>query len=56
MRLLARMLCRLTGHRRGRRLKANGSPLVDGSGYAHFECPRCSATWTRKIRKVKAAT
>ncbi len=38
--MIARLLCKLFGHRRGKR--------VDGTDT--IACPRCNATWTRKIK------
>lgn len=50
---MKRLLCWLFGHKRGRRVVYTvGGPESDGE--REFYCPRCSATWTRKIRKVKA--
>jgi len=50
--MIARLICRLFGHRRGKRV---GITASGGRGLvAEFRCPRCSATWTRKD-KEKAA-
>ena len=44
---MKRVLCKIFGHKRGKRVSAIGGELK-------FACPRCEATWTRKIRKAKA--
>ncbi len=43
-----KLVCRLLGHNRGVRI---GQANVGGSlpQAAMFECPRCHATWTRKV-------
>ena len=52
--MIARLLCYLFGHRRGRRVVyAVGGPESDGE--REYMCPRCEATWTHKIRKAKSA-
>jgi hypothetical protein len=48
MRVIARLLCLLFGHKRGQRVTSSDPESVE------YMCPRCSATWTRKIRKAKA--
>lgn len=48
--MIAKLWCRLFGHKRGRRVHQE-SPY-DGTTYC-FACPRCKATWTRKV-KAKA--
>jgi hypothetical protein len=51
--ILAKLHCRLFGHRRGKRIVYTvGGPESDGE--REYRCPRCEATWTRKIRKVKS--
>lgn len=49
--MIARLICWLVGHKRGVRISLAG--LGDS---AEFCCPRCKATWERKIyaRKGKA--
>lgn len=55
-----RLLCMLPrwlggGHRRGKAhslIRAQGTDQVTAK---MFICPRCEATWTRKIKKAKAA-
>jgi uncharacterized C2H2 Zn-finger protein len=39
---LIRLWCWLTGHARGKR-------IGEIDGIATFRCPRCMATWTRKV-------
>ena len=43
-----KLLCRLFGHKRGRRTG------VSSSRGDQFQCPRCKDVWNRK-RKVKEA-
>lgn len=52
--MIAKLKCWLFGHKRGKRVVYTvGGPESDGE--REYECPRCEATWTRKIRKPKAA-
>lgn len=46
--MIAKLICRFLGHRRGRRLK------MEGQKTDTLRCPRCSDTWTRKARAPKA--
>ena len=48
--MIARLICRLFGHKRGVRIN-----LAGAGDTAEFACPRCRATWTRKVyaRKTK---
>jgi uncharacterized C2H2 Zn-finger protein len=46
--MIKRLLCWLTGHVRGKR-------VTEIDGVATFRCPRCGASWSRKLRKPKAA-
>ena len=49
--LWGKLLCAMFGHKRGRRFKnADGAP--ESGVVGRFICPRCGATWTRKV-KVK---
>lgn len=53
--MIAKLICWLYGHKRGRRLTASMVTTTStGPETNRFECPRCAATWTRKIRKGKA--
>jgi hypothetical protein len=45
--MIARLICRLFGHRRGRRISSVLSSIK------RFECPRCKATWERKARQKR---
>lgn len=47
--MIARLICWLVGHKRGVR-------TIQSADHAKFQCPRCKATWERKIyaRKGKA--
>lgn len=53
--LYGKLLCRAFGHRRGKRV---GGPMgVESQGSIpavhkvnFYRCPRCSATWTRRVR------
>ena len=51
--LFGKLICRIKGHRRGKRVVYTvGGPESDGE--REYQCPRCEATWTRKLRKAKA--
>lgn len=51
--MIARLICWWKGHKRGKRVVYTvGGPESDGE--REYECPRCGATWIRKIRKAKA--
>jgi hypothetical protein len=57
--MLGKIICSLPrwlggGHRRGRRV-ADVLGTLQGQGLFYLQCPRCGATWTRKI-KVKETT
>ena len=55
-----KLICWLKGHKRGTRISpmvvglGNGvtyPATLDGSdGLKVFKCPRCGATWTRKVK------
>ena len=53
--MLGKLLCWIVGHKRGKRVGRTadfgGSSVEDA---AVFECPRCGATWTRKVYPRKA--
>mgnify|MGYP000890613710 CR=1 FL=1 len=52
--MIARLICRLFGHKRGVRV----SETLDGQGSksADFRCPRCNAMWSRKVYARKGVT
>ena len=58
---MKRLICWLFGHKRGKRdVSPVHEVLTDEqrkqvyAGYKFFRCPRCSATWTRKVKsKIK---
>ena len=56
MNLLSRLYCKVFGHRRGRRI----NPAMDYTGayippsHVGFQCLRCGATWTRKVKRKEA--
>lgn len=50
---MKKLWCFFFGHRRGKRLAAHKDGIRPG--FDKFECRRCEGTWTRKIRKPKAA-
>lgn len=51
--MISKLKCWLFGHKRGKRVVYTvGGPESDGE--REYECPRCEATWTRKIRKKAA--
>ncbi len=49
---IAKAMCSIYGHRRGKRIgqaiKPDGSPHY--AEYILIQCPRCRATWNRKIK------
>lgn len=48
--MIGKLLCKVFGHKRGRNVGAQGDPA---NGVVRvYACPRCTATWTRKV-KVK---
>jgi hypothetical protein len=47
--LLGKLLCNFFGHRRGKRMHDD---YQNRPGFLFYECPRCGAQWTRKV-KVK---
>lgn len=51
--MIARFLCWFFGHPRGKRVSVDTTTVHDG--IATFRCPRCASTWTRTLRKAKAA-
>ena len=52
--LWLRIRCLFGKHGRGKRLKPTDPPHVPGDqNVLRFQCPRCGATWTRKV-KAKA--
>jgi hypothetical protein len=52
LRAFGRMVCALQGHLRG---KQSGIDILcdDGATKRTYQCDRCGATWSRKIRKPK---
>ena len=63
MNLIGKLLCKLPrfmggGHRRGKRVSVPANFTREFKpGYDTIRCPRCGATWTRKVKakKEKAA-
>ena len=49
--MIGKLMCKLFGHKRGKKIGEQGS--AEGVT-ATYECPRCSATWTRKVRRAAA--
>jgi hypothetical protein len=48
--MIARLICWINGHKRGKRLYASSMPADEFKGKNVFRCPRCGATWTRKAK------
>lgn len=48
-RLWLRILCKLLGHRRGKRMLRSSMPVGTLNDVIGYRCPRCHETWTRKI-------
>jgi predicted Zn-ribbon and HTH transcriptional regulator len=44
--MLNKLICWLKGHKRGK----NCGVLPDDPLLNYFQCPRCKATWTRKVK------
>lgn len=51
-RLIGRIQCRLFGHRRGRYV-VGGSEAEYNGLVRCYRCPRCGATWERKIKAAE---
>lgn len=51
--MIARLICWYKGHRRGVRVHPSMTvnPVAVNSPEATFQCPRCKAAWTRKVKK-----
>jgi len=45
--MIGKLICYFKGHKRGQRV--NQEAPFDNSVY-RFQCPRCKAIWTRKVR------
>lgn len=43
--MIARLLCRFLGHRRGKRTGVSSTLGVQ------MRCPRCAAVWNRKVKE-----
>lgn len=50
--MIARLLCWLQGHKRGKRLTEVTTTSTVPTN--HFQCPRCGAQWSRKAKAVPA--
>ena len=50
--MIARLLCRFFGHRRGKRTGIFGAAAL--ADHVEYQCSRCKARWSRKV-KAKAA-
>lgn len=53
--IIDKLKCRISGHKRGKRIATiNDGGVWDakhaGFPCAQIECPRCTATWTRKVK------
>lgn len=50
--MIARLKCWLWGHKRGKRVhpSAVANPTAVNGPEATFQCPRCKAIWTRKVK------
>ena len=47
MKLLDKLICAIKGHRRGKR----DDKIIVNMGEQGYRCPRCGATWTRKVKE-----
>ena len=50
--MIARLKCWLWGHKRGKRIFSTGGAIGTEPlpNEAMYQCPRCKATWTRKVK------
>ena len=49
MTILGKLICAMTGkHKRGKRVIPQS--ILEHVTVKVFECPRCGATWTRKVK------
>jgi hypothetical protein len=55
MMTLGWLVCKIKGHKRGKRVMFYSASSTAMADRIEFRCPRCLATWTRKA-KVKANT
>ena len=58
MNLLGVLICKVKGHKRGKRMVVftlDGAVSDSESYERKYQCQRCGATWIRKISKAKAA-
>lgn len=56
--ILGRLWCWAVGHRRGVRVSGPIGAMINGVVVSErnvnfYRCPRCSATWTRKVKAAK---
>ena len=51
MRFIGRLLCFVRGHKRAKRLSVAATPAaIYAPGIAAYQCQRCLAIWTRKVK------
>jgi transposase-like protein len=50
--MFGRLQCFFFGHKRGKRC-VGGGWMTDGEQWQRYQCRRCGAQWTRKIRPAK---
>ena len=55
MNLLRVLICKVKGHKRGKRVFVYTPGDQESDGARKYECPRCRATWVRKVSKAKTA-
>lgn len=48
--MFSKLVCWWYGHKRGKRLTETATTSSD-MRIVQYECPRCKATWTRKVGK-----
>ena len=51
--MIGRIICWLTKHKRGTFVKCVGIGADGKTDTAVYECPRCSAQWSRKVPAKK---
>lgn len=56
--MFGKLICRFRGHLRGKLVKRESldkraEQELESRYRAHYACPRCGATWTRKIKRIE---
>ena len=46
--LIGKLICKFRGHKRG--VRVSGERAVEALPLVMYQCPRCSAIWSRKAK------